>query len=147
MENLDLSKRCVLDVGCGSGLFFSHVAERADLVVGVDISRNLLLKAKEQAIAFRNVSVLQADADHLPFRGGFFDAVFSFTVLQNMPKPAQTLSEFKRVAKVGGKLVVTGLKRFFSLNSFMDILEASGLVVASFVDREDLKCYVAALTT
>ena len=65
------------------------------MVVGVDISRKLLLKAKEQARAFPNVFVLQADADHLPFKDGFFDDVFAFTVLQNMPNPNETLSELK----------------------------------------------------
>ena len=42
----------VLDVGCGSGLFFSEVADQADMVVGVDVSRKLLLKAKKQAKRF-----------------------------------------------------------------------------------------------
>lgn len=135
----------VLDVGCGTGLFFNHVAAQANMVVGVDISRKLLLKAKEQAGALQNVSVLQADADYLPFRDAFFDAVFAFTVLQNMPKPSKTLSELKRVVKLGGRVAVTGLKKAFPLNKFMDVLEGSGLRVVSFVDNEDLKCYVAVL--
>jgi len=135
----------VLDVGCGTGLFFNHVAAQANIVVGVDISRKLLLKAKEQAGALQNVFVLQADADHLPFRKAFFDAVFAFTVLQNMPKPSETLNELKRVAKFGGRVVVTGLKKTFSLNTFMDVLESTGLRIVAFVDNENLKCYVAVL--
>jgi ubiquinone/menaquinone biosynthesis C-methylase UbiE len=115
------------------------------MVVGVDISRKLLLKAKEQAGALQNVSVLQADADYLPFRDAFFDAVFAFTVLQNMPKPSETLNELKRVAKFGGRVVVTGLKKTFSLNTLMDVLESAGLRIVAFVDNEDLKCYVAVL--
>jgi len=135
----------VLDVGCGTGLFFNHVAAQANIVVGVDISRKLLLKAKEQAGALQNVFVLQADADHLPFQDAFFDAVFAFTVLQNMPKPSETLNELKRVAKFGGRVVVTGLKKTFSLNTFMDVLESTGLRIVAFVDNENLKCYVAVL--
>ena len=75
----------------------------------------------------------------------FFDAVFAFTVLQNMPEPSETLNQLKLVAKPGGKVVVTGLKKAFSLNAFMDVLEGSGLCMVSFVDMEDLKCYVAVL--
>ena len=41
---------------------------------------------------------------------------------------------------------MTGLKKAFPLNTFMDALEGSGLRVVSFVDNEDLKCYVAVLT-
>ena len=145
LENVDVADCAVLDVGCGSGLFFSHVAAKAKVLVGVDISRKLLLKAKEQAHAFQNVFVLQADADHLPFSEAFFDAVFAFTVLQNMPKTSETLNQLKLVAKPGGRVVVTGLKKAFSLNVFMDVLESSGLKIVSFVDNEDLKCYVAVL--
>ena len=145
LENVDVADCTVLDAGCGSGLFFSHVAAKAKVLVGVDVSRKLLLKAIGQAHAFQNVLVLQADADHLPFREAFFDVGFVFTVLQNMPKPSETLKELKRVANSGGKVVVTGLKKVFALNTFMDILESSGLKIVSFVDNEDLKCYVAVL--
>ena len=107
------------------------------MVVGVDISRKLLLKANEEAKKSGNVFVLLADADHLPFYKGFFDAVFAFTVLQNMPKPAETLIELKRVAKPNGNVVVTGLKKAFPLKTFLDVLEGTSLRLTSFVDRED----------
>ncbi len=134
-----------MDVGCGSGLFFKEVAAQAELVVGVDVSRKLLLKAKEQVEAFSNVFVLQADADHLPFRDGFFGAVFAFTVLQNMPKPSETLNELKRVAKVSGRVVVTGLKKAFPLEYLWMFWMSSGLKVTAFVDDEAVNCYVAVL--
>ena len=117
LENVDVAGGVVLDVGCGSGLFFKQIASQADMVVGVDVSRKLLLKAKKQAGTFGNVFVLQADADHLPFTEGFFEVVFAFTVLQNMPNPPETLGEFKRVAKLGGRVVVTGLKKAFPLEN------------------------------
>ena len=52
LENVDVADCAVLDVGCGSGLFFSHVAAKAKVLVGIDVSRKLLLKAKGQAHAF-----------------------------------------------------------------------------------------------
>jgi ubiquinone/menaquinone biosynthesis C-methylase UbiE len=145
LKHLSVNDCAVLDVGCGTGLFFSHVTTKAKLVVGVDISRKLLRKAKEQAAVFGNVFVVQADADHLPFKSAFFDFVFSFTVLQNMPKPSETLNEFKKAIKPHGKVVVTGLKKAIPLEKFMDILEGSGLRTVFFVDNEELKCYVAVL--
>jgi ubiquinone/menaquinone biosynthesis C-methylase UbiE len=146
LENVNMCGGVVLDVGCGTGLFFSQVAAQVRMVVGVDISRKLLLKAKDKAKKLSKAFVLQADADHLPFREGFFDAVFAFTVLQNMPQPSETLRELKRVARLGGSVVVTGLKKAFPLDTFMDVLEGTSLRVASFVDIEDLKCYVAVLS-
>jgi len=133
----------VLDVGCGSGLFFSHIVDKAKLVVGVDLSRKLLLKANVHAKSFCEVYVVQADADYLPFKDALFDVVFSFTMLQNMPLPKQALVEFKRQVGVGGKLVVTGLKKAFELSVFLDLFEVSGLGLFGFVDDPDLNCYIA----
>jgi ubiquinone/menaquinone biosynthesis C-methylase UbiE len=146
LENVNMGGGVVLDVGCGTGLFFSQVASQVSMVVGADISRKLLLKAKDKAKKLSKVFVLQADADRLPFREGIFDAIFAFTVLQNMPEPSETLRELERVAKPSGNVVVTGLKKAFPLDTFMDVLEGTSLRVASFVDVEDLKCYLAVLS-
>jgi ubiquinone/menaquinone biosynthesis C-methylase UbiE len=147
LENVYVTGKTILDVGCGSGLFFKEVAAQACVVIGVDVSRKLLLKAKKQGNAFSNVAVLQADVDHLPFRDELFGAVFAFTVLQNVPKPAETLNELKRVAKKGEKIVVTGLKKAFPLTSFIDLIDGSGLIVVAFVDDEAINCYVAVLAS
>jgi len=136
----------VLDVGCGSGLLFSHVAAQAEVVVGVDVSGKLLLKAKERAKNFHNTHVIQADADHLPFKSECFAVVFAFTVLQNIPKPAETLQELKRVATHNGAIVVSGLKKAFPLQVFRELLLQAGLQVVSFKDDAALKCYVAVNT-
>ena len=145
LKNVDISGSKVLDVGCGSGLFFREVTAKSEMIIGVDISRKLLLKAKKQADRFENVAVLQADADSLPLKDNSFDVIFAFTVLQNIPKPAVTLRELMRVAKLGGRVVVTGLKKAFPFNKFMDILEGSGMNIISFFDNADLNCYVAIL--
>lgn len=146
LENVNPADISVLDVGCGSGLFLKEVATQAKMVVGVDFSHRLLLKAEECAKSVENVYVLQADADHLPFRDGVFSAVFAFTILQNMPEPRETLSEIKRVAKSSGRLVVTGLKKAFPLSSFIDVLESLGLKLSHFVDDDAVNCYIAVLS-
>jgi len=137
------SQNVVLDVGCGSGLLFGHVAPRTEMMVGVDLSRNLLVKAKERAKEHAQVHVVQADADHLPFKDDAFSLVFAFTVLQNMPYPLETLQEIERASKSDAFIVVTGLKKVFSLVQFADLLEIAGLIVFSFRDAEPLKCYIA----
>ena len=133
----------VLDVGCGTGLLFSHVAAEAQTVVGVDISGKLLLQAKKRARNFRNVHLVQADADHVPFKDNRFTVVFAFTVLQNLPDPLETLKEIKRVAERDAPIVVTGLKKTFSLDGFRELLQSAGLRVVSLRDDDALKCHVA----
>ncbi|MEM2999937.1 MAG: methyltransferase domain-containing protein [Candidatus Bathyarchaeia archaeon] len=132
----------VLDVGCGTGLLFNHVAG-AETIVGADVSGKLLLQAKERARSLCNVHLVQADADHLPFRDDSFSAVFAFTVLQNMPAPLETLKEIKRVAEFTAPIAVSGLKKAFALAAFSELLENAGLKTVSLKDDDALKCYIA----
>ena len=133
----------VLDVGCGTGLLFSHVASQSEQVVGVDISKKLLLQVKERVDKPRNAELVQADADHLPFKNDLFNAVFAFTVLQNMPKPNETLMEIRRSAAQGSCVVVTGLKKVFSTEALTNLLHEARFHVVSVKDEGNLKCYVA----
>lgn len=134
----------VLDVGCGTGLLFDYVAGKASIVVGVDLSRNLLLKAKKRAEKFSNVHLVLADADYMPFISGFFSHLFAVTVLQNMPCPEKTLTEAKRVTAENAVMVITGLKKKFGLRSFLELLSRVNLKVVGIADGQDnLKCYVA----
>ncbi len=38
LEKVEVTNNAVLDVGCGSGLFFKEVEAQAEIVVGVDVS-------------------------------------------------------------------------------------------------------------
>ncbi len=143
LENLNIAGGRVLDVGCGTGLLFNRVAAEAQTVVGVDISSKLLHQAQKRARKFSKVHLVQADADHLPFTSRHFNVVFAFTMLQNMPKPAETLSEIKRNATCDASIVVTGLKKVFPLEAFQKLLQNDGLQVVHIETAEPLKCYVA----
>jgi malonyl-CoA O-methyltransferase len=144
LKHLSINRNStVLDVGCGTGLLFSRIATEAQTVVAADISRSLLFQAKERARAFLNVHLVQADADHLPFKENRFNVVFAFTVLQNMPKPLDTLSELRRNAERGGSIAVSGLKKAVLLEVFRALLHNAGLRVVSLEDSHALKGYVA----
>jgi ubiquinone/menaquinone biosynthesis C-methylase UbiE len=133
----------VLDVGCGTGLLFSHIAAKAQTVLAIDISSKLLQQAKKRNRGFCRVHLVQADADHLPFINNQFNVLFAFTVLQNMPKPLETLNEIKRNAQQGAVIGVTGLKKVFSLEALQALLQDAGLQIVYIEDDEQLKCYVA----
>jgi ubiquinone/menaquinone biosynthesis C-methylase UbiE len=146
MESIDMRRySLVLDVGCGTGLLFNYVADKAKTVVGLDISRKILLQAKKRVKNFPNVHLIWADADNMPLRGGTFDHAFAITLVQNMPDPAKTLKEVKRVAKENAVIVVTGLKKKFSPEVFKELLRSAGLNIVAFGD-ERLKCHVAVCT-
>jgi ubiquinone/menaquinone biosynthesis C-methylase UbiE len=141
-----VSGSVILDAGCGTGLLFNHVVAEAQSVVGMDISRGLLLMAKEHARKFRNVHLVRADADQMPFKDACFSVIFAFTVLQNMPKPLETLEAIRQAAKPDALIVVTGLKKSFSIETFTGLLETAGLHLVSLESEAALKCYVAITT-
>ena len=131
-----------LDVGCGTGLFFKHVSAKATNVVGIDVSKALLRRAKEMAKVSGNIDLVQADADSLPFKDRDFDAIFAFTVLQNMPVPLVTLREIRRTAKSGATVVVTGLKKVFSVHTLRKLVEDAELRVVFIIKDEKLACNI-----
>ena len=134
-------KTKILDVGCGSGLLFSFLSPKFDIVVGVDISNELLQKAKKDKKNIK-IHLIQADADHLPLQSNKFDVVFAFTVLQNMPSPIKTVTEIKLATKSNGVIVLTGLKKVFSLKTINNILKKAGLKTIALETGLDLKDYV-----
>lgn len=134
--------RHVLDVGCGTGLLFDHI-EKAESIVGIDISRKTLLRAKIRAADRPSIHLIRADADSMPVNTRVFSHSFAVTVIQNSPNPVRTLNEIVRVSRDNALVVITGLKRIFSREAFESLLLKAGLYVEALKDEEGLKCYVA----
>lgn len=133
----------VLDVGCGTGLLFRHLKEHVRFLVGLDISRKLLEKALFRSKGSSEISLIRADADYLPFIYGVFDKIFAFTVLQNMPNVKATLKEILRVAKRDAIIVLTGLKKSFTRERFLTLVNEAGLAALDIKVHNDLRGYIA----
>jgi ubiquinone/menaquinone biosynthesis C-methylase UbiE len=91
--------REVLEVGCGTGLILSRLAPVARRTVGVDLSTNMLEKARA-----RGLDVELADATALPFPDASFDVSYSFKVLAHIEALGAALAEMTRVTRPGGRL-------------------------------------------
>jgi ubiquinone/menaquinone biosynthesis C-methylase UbiE len=98
----DLRGRSLLDIGCGPGVYAGEFARREATVVGLDISRKMLEKAKSRArMTNAKLTLQKADSHFLPFMGESFDiAVLILTILN--PRMVQ---EVARVLKPGGLLL------------------------------------------
>lgn len=138
MKNQDL----VLDVGCGTGLLFNYILNRVETIVGLDVSRKTLLQAKENTRKMENSHLISADADNIPIKNDIFSHVFAITLLQNMPNSKATLREIKRVAKEKAFIIITGLKKKYSLKIFKNLLKENGFNII-YITSEGLKCHVA----
>lgn len=146
LHALDFSPlNVILDAGCGTGILFKYIANLAGAIIGVDIARGPLEIAKKMIKDSRldTVFLVRADTDFLPFKSGIFDKVFAITLLQNVPNPILTLNEVARVAKRRSVFVITGLKKVFSRESFLETLRKAGLKFILLDDENDIKCHVA----
>ncbi len=144
LSELELKKESlVLDVGCGTGLLFPHIAEDAELLIGLDFSSNILKQARKRAKQYSNVAILRADADFLPFPDKIFNVFFAITLLQNMPDPLHSLVEIRRVARSKAAVIATGLRKGFSKEEFATLLRKARLEISILKADEQLKGYVA----
>jgi len=132
----------ILDLGCGTGLLFQHIAKSTKLVVGIDISSKILQEAKKRIKQLPNAAVIRADADHTPFQNQTFDQVFAITLLQNMPNPLKTLREIKRVARPQSTIIVTGLEKKFTQESFVNLINKAELKISTRKTDSQLKEYI-----
>jgi SAM-dependent methyltransferase len=104
-EGLGAATR-LLDVGCGTGALVATAVERLGVKAwGVDASEPMLAKARERRV--RGAAFKLAQADDLPFRKGWFDAVMMRLVVHTMgDRRLAALAEARRVLAQGGRLFV-----------------------------------------
>jgi ubiquinone/menaquinone biosynthesis C-methylase UbiE len=88
-------KEChtVLDVGVGTGRFAKPLSECGFEIVGIDLSRKMISKAKQKGIR----SLILADACNMPFKDGTFDASIIIHVFQLLPDWLSAMREMGRV--------------------------------------------------
>ncbi|MDW8280964.1 MAG: class I SAM-dependent methyltransferase, partial [Myxococcales bacterium] len=91
----------LLEAGCGTGLILSRLEPHAGLAVGIDLSANMLRRARA-----RQLNVLQANITSIPFADDSFDVVCSFKVLAHVQDIHRALAELTRVLRPGGRLIV-----------------------------------------
>lgn len=101
-----LGGTCV-EIGCGAGRLTAALAEDFDRVVALDVSEDMLARAR--AVAADNVELRRVDGPAIPVAPADADAVFSCHVLQHLDDAealATYMGEARRVLRPGGTLMV-----------------------------------------
>jgi ubiquinone/menaquinone biosynthesis C-methylase UbiE len=99
----------VLDTGCGTGNYSIALAEEGFYVTGIDYSTGMLgcARAKMTVDLAERLTFQQMDMNkQLTFPDSDFNHIISMTSLWTVADPKFTLSEFTRVLKPGGTLIV-----------------------------------------
>ena len=97
----------VLDCGAGAGFFSVLLAKLGYTVDAVDYCSEMLKKANAN-LTFRGLgaSFAQMDAQALAYTDGVFDAIVTRNLIWNLENPEKVYSEFARLLKPGGVLLV-----------------------------------------
>jgi SAM-dependent methyltransferase len=108
----DLDGKRVLEVACGRGGFavrLMRTPPRAARLVGADFSAGAVMKARGFAESQRvgGISWEVCDAQTLSHPDGSFDTVISCETIEHLPSPTRAVSEFARVLRPGGRLILT----------------------------------------
>ena len=147
LKNFDLTRKVILDLGCGTGLFIEYLSRRKleqkknlDYYVGLDISWNMLLefRSKFEKLKGKNISLLLSDIENLPFRDNQFFSVLSLTSFQNLPDVKKGIKELLRVSRNRADFKFSILKKKTDLKILVDFLK-SFVVIDQVLNKENLE--------
>jgi len=99
----------VLDVGCGCGgstLQFAHLVGKLGHVTGVDISEQMLARARERVVetGFTQVRLAVADAGSYAFEPTSFDHIYSRLGVMFFGAPVAAFANLRSALKASGRL-------------------------------------------
>jgi SAM-dependent methyltransferase len=101
-----LPARRLVEIGVGTGIVAKQLADSGFDVVGLDISRPMLERARER-LGHR---VAEGDAHQLPFATSSVTAAYSVWVLHLVADAGQVFREVARVLEPGGRYIVVGAR-------------------------------------
>jgi malonyl-CoA O-methyltransferase len=106
-ENTECS---IMDLGCGTGFLSKELLTSIGntgtcCVFAVDMAFPMLAITRNKLIHTKNLQLVCADAEFLPFCAGKFDWVISNLVFQWCNNPAAVFADIKRVLKTNATLV------------------------------------------
>lgn len=149
-------KERVLEVGLGNGFFIKDVLSSAKGIhyTGCDFSSEMIHEARmlnAEYLKNGSVTLSESNVEKMPFSAQSFDKAFTINTLYFWEDSAKVLSEFHRVLKPEGNLLISirpkhqmetypFSKHGFNLytkNEVIVMLESNGFQVQDIIEKEE----------
>lgn len=128
----------VLDVGCGQGIDLASYASAGARVTGIDLTPRHVQLAREHMAAMGLAgTVVEGDAESLPFSDRSFDRVSSNGVLHHTPDLPAALREIRRVLRPGGEMRIILYNRS-SFHYWLNQVLLCGIVYGDLVRERSM---------
>jgi demethylmenaquinone methyltransferase/2-methoxy-6-polyprenyl-1,4-benzoquinol methylase len=126
----------ILEVACGTGRATVEMAKRIGergKIYAIDLTEAMLKRAKKKIEKYdliERVDLRVGDARKIPFPDEMFDLVYNAYMfdLIDLTEFPSIISEFKRVLKPGGRLVLVNMSKNKSGKTLYEILYEKGLL-------------------
>jgi len=124
-----LPRRCreILEIGCGTGEFSRLLAVRAERVLAIDLSPQMIRLAGEHSKLYPNIEFVVGDVMRSQFPDNRFDCIATLTTLHHLPME-DILRRIRKALKPGGVFVCLDL---YQRSSLTDLLFDSAAYPAS----------------
>ena len=108
----------IIELGAGTGVNFEFYTDNE--VIAVEPDKVMSTEAQKK-IGSKNIKIISASAEELPFDDNTFDTVLITLALCTIPNPEKALKEAERICKPGGQLLI--LEHIKNENRFLFSLQ------------------------
>jgi SAM-dependent methyltransferase len=108
LRHLPARRGIALEIGCGTGDFARSLVQRFERVVAIDLSPEMVRRARELSHTSENIEYRQADVRTCDLPPAAFDCIATIATLHHLPLDA-TLKKLDAALRPGGVLLVLDL--------------------------------------
>lgn len=112
-----------LEIGCGAGTFSRLLADRADHVLALDLSPQMIRLAEKASTAYTNIDFRVADILTEALPAEHFDCIATIATLHHLSL-GEILIKMERALKPGGALIILDLYKSATLSDILTSLAA-----------------------
>ncbi|HVG28258.1 MAG TPA: class I SAM-dependent methyltransferase [Pyrinomonadaceae bacterium] len=115
-----IPERCrqVLEIGCGTGEFSRLLAGRAERVLAIDLSPQMIRIARERSRPYPNIEFITGDVMTYRLPDDQFDCIATLTTLHHLPVETM-LRKIRKALKPGGTFVCLDLYQRSNLTDWL----------------------------